>query len=106
MTNSELQTSPEQLRKDKLKLLSSSKNLLLLAEQDRFSELQIQQIQWQTLLEEMVTKHGVALEVIRPILQKDADQLQTLLEKKQANLVQAFSKDLNANKSVRKYVNL
>ncbi|MBO1924523.1 hypothetical protein [Thiomicrorhabdus sp. 6S3-12] len=106
MANSQSLTSSEQLRKDKLKLLSSSKNLLLLAEQDRFSELQVQQIQWQMLLEEMVAKHGAELEAIRPILQKDADQLQTLLEKKQAHLVQAFSKDLNANKSVRKYVNL
>lgn len=106
MTNSHSSPSSEQLSKDKLKLLSSSKNLLLLAEQDRFSELQVQQMQWQMLLEEMVAKHGAALEAIRPILQKDADQLQTLLEKKQSNLVQSFSKDLNANKSVRKYVNI
>ena len=93
-----------QLQQDKLKLLSFSKNLLLLAEQENYTELKIQQGQWREFLERMIERYGQQLQVIAPMLQEDAKQLECLLNSKQSRVVDEFSSNLKANQAVRKFV--
>lgn len=93
-----------QLQQDRLKLLSFSKNLLLLAEQENYTELKIQQGQWREFLERMIEQHGQQLQVIAPMLQEDAKQLECLLNSKQSRVVDEFSSNLKANQAARKFV--
>ncbi len=102
---SESQTfNAEQFHKDKLKLLSISKNLVQLAESQSWDELQVLQNQWQPMLEKMISLYGEKLEIIRPSLLEDAEKLQALLSNSQKDLVSDLSNAVKANQSVKKYV--
>lgn len=95
-----------QLEQDKLRLLSLSKKMLLLAEQQKVTELEVLQNQWQPLLEEMVALHGEALEPIRYSLLEDAKQLEMILVNNQNQLNGSLLKDLKTNQTARKFLQL
>ncbi|WP_173271332.1 hypothetical protein [Thiosulfatimonas sediminis] len=92
------------IAKDQLILLSHSKNMLLLAQQHKFAELEVLQKQWQPLLEKMLNRYGEQLNIVRAVLLEDAQQMERVLLASQAELGQHFLQSVKANKSVRKYV--
>jgi|GEM_PF-3135483 len=96
--------SSEQFQKDKLKLLSFSKNLLQLAEAKKWDELEVLQNQWQSMLDKMISDYGEKLEIIRPMLLDDAEKLSDLLGHSQKDLASDFSNAVKANQSIKKYV--
>lgn len=90
--------------KDRLTMLATSQNLLILASQARWQELAVLQMQWNQLLSAMIEKHGAKLEPIRKILDADSQQLQKIVKASQATLAADFSKMNAQNKSIRKYL--
>jgi len=90
--------------KAKLDLLALSQKMLVLAEAQDWSQLQAVQQQWERLLPSMLEKYGKEIEVIKPILLENTDQLKQLILASQQHLASELSQTLKQNKSVKKYV--
>jgi len=104
MTMSKEATNSQGLAREKLRLLSLSKNLVLLAEAQNWKELEVAQVQWQRVLQQAVGQYSEQLEGIRPTLLSDLERLQQLLADSQKHLVAEFSNSIKVNKSIQKYV--
>lgn len=92
------------LEKQKVMLLSHSKNMLNAAQANdwqRFSELDSV---WQTRLEEAVSVYGAQLDSIGEQLLKDNELIQEKIKKAQAVLANELQQNSQSHTSVKQYL--
>lgn len=93
-----------QFKQHKLQLLAGSKELLILAQNERWPELEVAQSQWQKQLEKNIATYGDQLAPIQEVLDQDQQQLIRLIARSQKQLTHEFSQITSKNKSLSKYL--
>jgi len=88
----------------KIKLLSLSKNMLMMAQNKEWEKLSEQDSSWQELLKSADEEFGASLDVIGPELLADNEQIQEILKCEQQKLSQEMQKNNQSVSSIKQYL--
>lgn len=87
-----------------LKLLTTSKNRLMAAQQDDWSKFSDFDFMWQALLESAVNSSPQALQSCRQELIQDNEEVIRLVKKTQNTLLTGLQKEVKGLESVKAYL--